>query len=246
MGPEDEHPVQYIHIKVTSKDGTPITHIHVVVIYIPPRKTKQQALVDFLQNQMHNYNNVVVLGDVNVDSYTSSSRHDEKIEKSKFGQIIDVITRPASGTLLDHIYVKAFPLPNQSKRLADRVETMVKPSLEHSGVMLTNNHVGDHDLIFCVLHPDYYREDLSDPTQAYFTLLKSMGVNEFVAISDIYHLAQRLAQYFIRKVNRVKQGNDIAELSTKRAETPRKGLSISAHIVQVYYNDNRRKYGEMT
>ena len=83
MGPEDEH-IQYIHIKVTSKDDTPITHIHVVVIYIPPNATKkQQALVHFLQNIMHNYNNVVVLGDVNVNAFEfdSTSTHYEKIEE---------------------------------------------------------------------------------------------------------------------------------------------------------------------
>ena len=117
-----------------------------------------------------------------------------------FGQIIDVVTRPASGTLIDHIYVKAFPLPNQAT-LADRVETMVKPYIADSGVMLTSKHVGDHDLIFCVIDPDYYRENLCDPRQAYFTLLKSMGVYEDVAISDIYYLAQSLAQYFIGKNN---------------------------------------------
>ena len=117
---------------------------------------------------MHDYNSVVVSGDVNVDAYTSKPEHNEKIVKSKFGQIIDSVTRPSSGTLIDHNYVKAFPLPNQAT-LADRVETMVKPSLEDSGVMLTNNH-----LIFCVIDPDYYRENLCDPRQAYFTILNSM------------------------------------------------------------------------
>ena len=167
MGDEDEHPIQYIHIKVTEKDDTPITHIHVVVIYIPPNATQQQhALIGFLRNKMHDYNNVVVLGDVNVDAYTSSSKHNETIEKSKFEQIIDSVTRPSSGTLIDHIYVKAFPLSNESITLEDRVATMVKPYIAESGVMLTNNHVGDHDLIFFVIDPDYYRENLCDPRQA--------------------------------------------------------------------------------
>ena len=222
MGDEDEHPIQDIHIKVTSKDDTPITHIHVVVIYIPPNATKKQhALIGSLRNKMHDYNNVVVLGDVNVDAYTSSSKHNEKIEKSKFGQIINFVTRPASGTLIDHIYVKAFPLPNQAT-IADRVATIVKPYIAESGVMLTNNHVGDHDLIFCVIDSDYYGENLSDPRQAYSTFLKSMGVHEDVGISDIYNLAQRLARYFIQKES--SEGIDVTE-------TLCEGLSISARIV---------------
>ena len=234
MGPENEHPIQYIHIKVTKIYERTIPHMHVVIIYVPPKAVdKLTALVHFLQHKMRGHSSVVVLGDVNENAFQSSPIHIKKVKESGFGQIIREVTRPASGTLLDHIYVKAFPF---TKSLKMNVENMV----QQSGVVQTRQTIGDHDLIFCVVTESYLNRNYENPRAAFDTLLKCMGVAEQQARDDLQIFAIRLIQHLIEEAKiKTKKFRKILE---RTAVSLCRGLSIDAYAATEYHNSMRDKW----
>ena len=234
IGPEDDQPVQYIHIKVTKIYEKIIPHIHVVIMYVPPKAAhKLTALVHFLQHNMGGYSSAVVLGDMNVNVFKSTGN----VNKSGFGQIITEVTRSTdrSNTLLDHIYVKAFQF---SESLSLNVRQMVK----HSGVVQTHN-IGDHDLIFCVVKESYLKRNYENTRSAYNTLLKSIGVEKQQARDVLREFSIRLLKHLVKaKTDTSQQTKIFSELSKETAESLCHDLSIDAYTAMEYHNNMRAKW----
>ena len=120
------HPCQFVHIVIKQYQSQPdkepidLLHTHIVAVYLPglaPRKEK--TLLDLLGNQLKNYSNIVVLGDINLDQFDyepAEKNSDMTIDIWKLGyaQVISNFTREKdpsalnwrNGTIIDHIYVK--------------------------------------------------------------------------------------------------------------------------------------------
>ena len=64
-----DHPCQFVHLCIR---GAPHQcPIHIVAAYLPPRANHHEcALLELLGNQLEDFSNVIVLGDMNLDQFS--------------------------------------------------------------------------------------------------------------------------------------------------------------------------------
>ena len=67
----DSHPCQFIHLRIKGKRAPHKCPIHIVAAYLPPgAKHPECALLELLGNQLEDFSNVIVLGDMNLDQFS--------------------------------------------------------------------------------------------------------------------------------------------------------------------------------
>lgn len=96
--------IEAMLIDVSDKDK----HSFILSIYRPP-KGSLSTFVDEIERYLNNYNDLIIVGDLNVDmnaATTASKSVRETFESYNYVLINNSATRKISGTLIDHVWIK--------------------------------------------------------------------------------------------------------------------------------------------
>lgn len=116
----------------------PFQNVRIVAVYNPPMAENVKAMERVIEEYSDKEGNIVILGDININlRYPNpNSAYETDFKNQGFRQIIDLVTRAKSNTLIDHIYFK---------------QANFRPLIIAESGSEEMDGYADHDLIYCTL-----------------------------------------------------------------------------------------------